>query len=271
MADDIWEARPPVQLLAAVSIVAAVAALDAVALGATMQTGLRSPEVPGALAIALACGQVTIAAIYFSLGNVGFARQGLLLIAAVAYGGALVAAGATIPTGSPKPIRWDAGCGELFILACLMAVPGAMLRLFGVRLVHQSVPLGAASKPWQFSLEGSLALLTAAACFFAALRWITTSKTSGVGVILEWMLLAWIPWMCFALICLPLHPLASFGGLWIVLCVVAAVAFQFGSFLGRPAMGLTAGAQAVVCVVLFFTLRCVGYRLMIVPRDAPIG
>jgi hypothetical protein len=265
MADDIWEARPPVQLIAAVSIVAAVATLNATALGATMQTDVRSPNVPGGLAIALACGQVAVAAIYFSLGNVGFARQGLLLIAAVAYGGALVAAGAT------KPVRWDAGCGELFILACLMAVPGALLRMFGVRLVHESVPLAAASKPWQFSLEGSLALLTAAACFFAALRWITTSKTSGVGVILEWMLLAWIPWMCFALICLPLHPLASFGGLWILLGVVAAISYQFGSFLGRPAMGLTAGAQAVVCAALFFTLRCVGYRLTIVPRDAPAG
>ncbi len=263
--DDIWEARPPVQLIAAVSIVAAVATHDAVALGATLQTGMRSPEVPGALAIALACGQVAVAAIYFSLGNVGFARQGLILIAAVAYGGALVAAGAT------KPIRWDAGCGELFILACLMAVPGALLRLFGVRLVHKSAPLGAASKPWQFSLEGSLALLTAAACFFAALRWITTSKTSGVGVILEWMLLAWIPWMCFALICLPLHPLASFGGLWIVLGVVATVAYFFGSLLNRPAMGLTAGTQAVVCAALFFTLRSVGYRLTVVPRGAPAG
>jgi hypothetical protein len=265
MTDEIWEARPPVQLLAAVSVVAAVATLDAVALGATMQTGMRSPEPPGALAIALACGQVAVAALYFALGNVGFARQGLLLIAAVAYGGALIAAGAT------KPVRWDAGCGELFILACLMAVPGAMLRLFGVRLVHQSVPLATANKPWQFSLEGSLALLTAAACFFAALRWITTSKTSGVGVILEWMLLAWIPWMCFALIALPLHPLASFGGLWLLLGVVAAISSQFGSFLGRPAMGLTVGAQAVVCALLLFALRWSGYRLAIVPRDAPAG
>jgi hypothetical protein len=263
--DEIWEARPPAQLIAAVSITAAVVTLDAVALGATMQTGMRSPEAPGALAIALACGQVAVAATFFTLGNVGFARQGLLLIAAVAYGGALVAAGAT------KPIRWDAGCGELFILACLMAVPGALLRMFGVRLVHNSVSLGTASKPWQFSLEGSLALLTAAACFFAALRWITTSKTSGVGVILEWMLLAWIPWMCFALISLPLHPVASFGGLWVLIGVVAGVAILFGSFLGRPAMGLTAGGQAVVCALLLFALRWSGYRLAIVPRGEPSG
>jgi hypothetical protein len=269
MTDDIWEAKPPVQLIAAVSIVAVIITLDAIALGATMQTGMRSPEPPGALAIALACGQVAIAAMFFTLGNVGFARQGLLLLAAVAYGGALVAAGATIPTGTMKAIRWDAGCGELFILACLLAVPGALLRLFGVRLVHKSVPLGTANKPWQFSLEGSLALLTAVACFFAALRWITTSKTSGVGVILEWMLLAWIPWMCFALICLPLHPIASFGGLWVLIGIVALVAYLFGPFLGRPAMGLTAGAQAIVCALLLFALRWSGYRLAIVPRGAP--
>src|SRR5688572_28906283 len=100
--DEIWEARPPVQLIAAVSLVAAIVSLDAAALGAAMQTGLRTPEAPGALAIALACGQVAAAAIFFTLGNVGFARQGLLLVAAVAYGGALVAAGAKVP------MRWDA-------------------------------------------------------------------------------------------------------------------------------------------------------------------
>ena len=76
MPDDIWEARPPVQLIAAVSIVAAVVTLDAVALGATMQTGLRTPEPPGALAIALACGQVAVAAIFFTLGSVGFRAAG---------------------------------------------------------------------------------------------------------------------------------------------------------------------------------------------------
>lgn len=257
MHDEIWEAHPPVQLIAAMSIVAAVVTLDAVALGATMQTGLRTPEPPGALAIALACGQVAVAAIFFSLGNVGFARQGLILIAAVAYGGALVAAGAT------KPIRWDAGCGELFILACLLALPGATLRLFGVRLVHKSVPVAAGGKPWQFSLEGGLAMMTAAACLFAALRWIMTSQTSGVGVILEWMLLAWIPWMCFALICLPLHPAASFAGLWVLLGIVAAVSFQFGQFLNRPAMGLTAAAEALVCAAILFALRWAGYRLTV--------
>ena len=72
-------------------------------------------------------------------------------------------------------------------------------------------------------------MLTAAACLFAALRWIMTSKTSGVGVILEWMLLAWIPWMCFALVSLPIHPLASAGGLWILIGVITLtfVVIQF--------------------------------------------
>ena len=77
-------------------------------------------------------------------------------------------------------------------------MPGAVLRLFGVRLVHKSAAVSVGNRPWQFSLEGSLALLTAVACFFAAIRWIMTSQASGVGVVLEWMLLAWIPWMCFA-------------------------------------------------------------------------
>jgi hypothetical protein len=252
-----------VQLIAAVSLVAVIVSLDAVALGATMQTGLRTPQPPGALAIALACGQVAVAAIFFTLGSVGFARQGLILIAAVGYGGALLMAGAA------KPIRWDAGCGELFILACLLALPGATLRLFGVRLVHKSVPVAAVAKPWQFSLEGTLALMTAMACLFAAIRWITTSKASGVGVTLEWMLLAWIPWMCFALISVPLHPAASFGGLWILIGVVALISWQMGSFLGRPAMGLTASAEAIVCAALLAALRAIGYRLAIVPRGAP--
>lgn len=258
MNDEIWEARPPVQLIAAVSLVAAIATLDAVALGATMQTGLRTPAAPGALAIALACGQVAVAAIYFTLGSVGFARQGLLLVAAVAYGGALLAA------GSKLPMRWDAACGELFILACLLALPGATLRLFGVRMVHQSSATSERGKPWQFSLEGSLAMLTAAACLFAALRWVMTSKTSGVGVILEWMLLAWIPWMCFALVSLPIHPLASAGGLWILIGVITLVSWQMGTFLGRPAMGLTAAGQALVCAAILVAIRLAGYRVTIV-------
>jgi len=127
------------------------------------------------------------------------------------------------------------------------------------------------SRPWQFSLEGTLAMMTAAACLFAAARWIMTSRASGVGVTLEWMLLAWIPWMCLALVLLPLHPLASLGGLWLVIGLVAAVAYQFGPFLGRPAMGLTAAAQAVICAAILFALRWAGYRLAVVPRAGPAG
>ncbi len=260
MHDDIWEAHPPVQLIAAVSLVAAIVTLDAAALGTVMQTGLRTPEAPGALAIALACGQVAAAAIFFTLGKVGFARQGLLLVAAVAYGGALVAAGAKLP------MRWDAACGELFILACLLALPGAMLRLFGVRIVHKSTAVAEKGRPWQFTLEGSLAIMTAAACLFAALRWIMTSKTSGVGVILEWMMFAWIPWMCFALISLPIHPAASAGCLWVLIGAVMVVSWQAGAFLGRDAMGLTAAGQAVVCAAILLAIRWAGYRVTIVPR-----
>jgi hypothetical protein len=106
-------------------------------------------------------------------------------------------------------------------------------------------------------------MMTAAACLFAAMRWIMTSQTSGVGVILEWMLLAWIPWMCFALICLPLHPAASFAGLWVLLGIVAAVSLAFGQFLNRPAMGLTAAAEALVCAAILFALRWAGYRLTV--------
>jgi hypothetical protein len=201
-----------------------------------------------------------VAAIFFTLGTVGFARQGLLLVAAVAYGGALVAAGAS------KPVRWDAGCGELFILAGLLALPGAMLRLFGVRLVHKSKSVAERGRPWQFTLEGSLAMLTAAACLFAALRWIMTSKASGVGVIAEWMLLAWIPWMCFALVSLPLHPAASAGGLWIVIGIVAAISWQLSEFLSRPAMGLTGAGEALVCAAILLALRLAGYRVAIMPQ-----
>jgi hypothetical protein len=52
---------------------------------------------------------------------------------------------------------------------------------------------------------------------------------------------------------------------------VAVVAYLFGSFLGRPAIGLTGGGQAVVCALLLFALRWSGYRLAIVPRGEPAG
>jgi hypothetical protein len=149
----------------------------------------------------------------------------------------------------------------------LLALPGAMLRLFGVRLVHKSKSMADRGRPWQFTLEGGLALVTATACLFAALRWIMTSKASGVGVVLEWMLLAWIPWMCFALISLPLHPAASAGGLWIVIGIVAAISWQMATFLGRDAMGLTAAGEALVCAAILLAIRLAGYRVAILPRD----
>jgi hypothetical protein len=263
--DDIWEARPPQQLFVAVFLVAGLATLDAFALGHVVTSGQRSPQAAGALGIALACGQVAVATIFLTLGEVGFARKGLLLALAVAYGGGLVSAGAT------KPIRWDAACGELFVLAGLFAVPGAVLRLVGVRLVHRSIHVKLAHKPWQFTLEGSLALLTATACLFAAIRWLTASTTSGVGVIAEWLLLAGLPWICCALVFLPLHPLASLVGLWLVIGAVAGCAMPVASFLNRPAMGLTTSAEVVVCAALLFALRWAGYRVELASRIAAGG
>jgi hypothetical protein len=64
----------------------------------------------------------------------------------------------------------------------------------------------------------------------------------------------------------PLHPAASLGGLWILIGVVALISWGMGSFLGRPAMGLTASAEAIVCAALLAVLRAIGYRLAIVPR-----
>ncbi|MEX2173785.1 MAG: hypothetical protein WD872_05440 [Pirellulaceae bacterium] len=264
--EDIWEARLPQQLMTAVTLVAVVATLDAIALGQAVSAPSRSPQTAGALAIALACGQVAVAAIFFTLGNVGLGRQGLILAAAIAYGGGLVAA------GSKEPIRWDAGCGELFVLAGLLAVPGAILRLFGTRLVHRTVPVGPVGKPWQFSLSGSLALLTAAACFFAAVRALAASKTSGVGVVLlEWALLAWLPWMCFAVVMLPLPPLVSLGGLWLLIGLATALSLQFATWLNRPAMALTVAAECVCCALLLFALRWAGYRLAIASPPAGAG
>ena len=70
--------------------------------------------------------------------------------------------------------------------------------------------------------------------------------------------------LCLVLL---LHPVASFGGLWILLGLIAFVAYLFGQFLGRPAMGLTAGGEAVVCAAIVLALRSTGYRLTVVGRE----
>jgi hypothetical protein len=255
MHDDVWEARPPPQLLLAVSLLAVLVTLDGLALGQLISSGQRSPQVAGALAIALACGQVAVATIFFTLGGVGFARQGLIVLAAIAYGAGLLSAAAT------KPIRWDAACGELFILASLVAIPGVVLRTMGLRLIHRTAAPESGTRPWQFTLEGGLALLTAAACFFAAIRWITASPGSGVGVVLEWLLLVSLPWAAFLLVSLPVHPLASLVGALALIAVVAGLSALVAAFLNRVAMGLTASVELILAAALLATLRGAGYEV----------
>ena len=255
MNDDVWEARPPPQLLLAVALLAILATLDGLTLGQLISSGHRSPQVAGALAIALACGQVAISTIFFTLGHVGFARQGLIMLAAIAYGGGVLAAAAT------KPIRWDAACGELFILAALVAIPGVIARTMGLRLVHHTAVPMSGARPWQFTLQGGLALLTAAACFFAAIRWITSSPGSGVGVVLEWLLLVSLPWAAFLLVSLPVHPLASLLGVLALITIVAGLSALAATFLNRAAMGLTASVELVLAAALLATLRWAGYEV----------
>jgi hypothetical protein len=263
--EDVWEARPPPQLLLAVSLLAGLVTLDGFALGHLVSTGDRTPATVGAVAIGLACGQVAVSTIFFTLGSVGFARKGILVLAAIAYGGGLLSAAATVPTRG-TPLRWDAACGELFILAAIVAVPGAALRLFGLRLIHRSVPLEGQGQPWQFTLEGVLAFMTAVACFSAATRWIMTSKTSGVGILLEWFLLVTLPWICFLLVSPPLHPLASLTGVFVAIGLVTGLSMLVATFLGRPAMGLTACVEIVLCAALFAALRWTGYEIRLAMR-----
>jgi hypothetical protein len=246
-------------LILAVSLVAVLVTLNGFALGHLVSTGQRTPQTVGAAAIGLATAQVAVATIFFMLGSVGFARKGVLLLAAIAYGGALVAAAAN------KPIRWDAGCGELVILAMIVAIPGMALRIVGLRLAHQSTPAEASiGKPWQFTLEGGFVLLTAVACFFAALRWIASSQTSGIGIILEWLLLIGLPWMAVLLVSLPIHPLASLAGTFALIVMVTALSGLVGSFLNRTAMGLTASVELVVAAAMLGALRYAGYEMRLV-------
>ena len=253
---DVWEARPPPQLILAVSLVAVLVTLNGLALGRLVSTGERTPQTVGAVAIGLATAQVAAATIFFMLGSVGFARKAVFLLAAIAYGGALVAAAAN------KPIRWDAGCGELFLLAMIVAIPGVALRIVGMRLVHQSTPAEASTgKPWQFTLEGGFVLLTAVACFFAALRWIASSQASGIGVILEWLLLIGLPWMAVLMVSLPIHPLASLAGTFVLIVLVTALSGLVGNFLNRTALGLTASVELVLAAAMLAALRYTGYEL----------
>ena len=254
-APDVWEARPPPQLILAVSLVAVLVTLNGLALGHLVSTGQRSPQVVGAVAIGLACGQVAAATIFFALGAMGFARKAIFVLGAIAYGGGLLAAGATVP------IRWDAACGELFILATLVAIPGVILRILGMRLSHRTVSIEPHERAWQFSLEGSFALLTVAACLLAALRWIMSSKASGVGVILEWLLLVSLPWVLVVLVSLPVHPLASLLGVIVAVSFVYVLSALVGTFLNRPALGLTAGVEIIVSAAILGSLRWAGYEI----------
>jgi hypothetical protein len=255
-AADVWEAHPPPQLILAVSIVAVLVTLNGFALGRLVSMGERTPQTTGAVAIGLATAQVAVATIFMTLGVVGFARKAVFVLTAIAYGGALVAAAAN------KPVDWAAGCGELVILAAIIAIPCTALRVAGLRLVHQRTPLDTSSdKPWQFTLEGSLVLITAFALLFAALRWIATSRTSGIGIILEWILLVGLPWMAVLLVSLPIHPLASLAGTFALIGLVTALAAIVGTFLNRPALGLTASVELVLAALLFAALRIGGYGL----------
>ncbi|MCI0358770.1 MAG: hypothetical protein L0211_09835 [Planctomycetaceae bacterium] len=260
-ATDVWEARPPPQLILAVSLAAVLVTLNGFALGHLVSTGQRTPQTVGAAAIGLACAQVAVATIFFTLGAIGFARKAIFVLAAIAYGGGLVAAAAT------KPIRWDASCGELFILATIVAVPGVAMRLAGLRLIHRSVPLETEGKPWQFSLEGAFVLLTAVACFLAGLRWIASSQASGVGVILEWMLLVSLPWIAVLMVSLPIHPLASLAGVFATILMVSVVAGLFGAFLNRPALGLTASVELILAAAMLAAMRAAGYEIRLARPD----
>ena len=255
-ATDIWEAHPPPQLILAVSLVAVLVTLNGFALGRLASAGERTPQTTGAVAIGLATAQVAVATILLALGGAGFARKSVFLMAAIAYGGALVAAAAN------KPIDWAAGCGELVILAAIVAVPAGALRFAGLRLATSSAPLeSAAAKPWQFTLEGGFVLVTAVACLLAALRWIASSRDSGIGVVLEWLLLVGLPWMAVLVVLLPLHPLASLAGVFVTVGLVTAIAGLFGAFLNRPAMGLTASVELMLVAALLAALRAGGYQL----------
>jgi len=260
-APDVWEARPPPQLILAVSLVALLVTLNGFALGHLVSSGQRSPQIVGGVAIGLATAQVAVATIFFTLGAVGFARKAVFVLAAIAYGGGLLAAAAT------KPIRWDAACGELFIFATIVAVPGVILRILGLRLAHRSVTPEPPGKMWQFSLEGSFALLTAAACFFAALRWIASSKASGIGVILEWLLLVSLPWIAVLVVSLPIHPLASLAGVFVTIGVVTGLSALVATFLNRTALGLTASVEIILCAALLASLRWAGYEIRLVRRE----
>ena len=250
---DVWEAHPPKQLLIALVLVAALVTLNGAAMGPIYTGQARSPQVAGAMAIGLACGEVAAAAVFLTLSTVGLARMALLLSAAVAYGGFLLSFGAT------KPIRWDAGWGELFVLASLVAFPGAVLRLAGIRLVHASQPVQSVGKPWQFSLEGMLAIVTACACVFAALRWMGTSGTSGIGVLAEWLLLAISPWLVALCVFLPRQGILALAGIWVVAALTSCAGFSVAGWFHRPAMGLTTATAVVVCGTILLVLRLAGY------------
>jgi hypothetical protein len=260
-APDVWEARPPPQLILAVSLAAVLVTLNGFALGHLVSTGQRTPQAVGAIAMGLACAQVSVATIFFTFGAVPFARKAIFVLAAIAYGGGLVAAGAT------KPIRWDAACGELVILATIVAVPGVAMRLAGLRLIHRSASLEAEGKPWQFSLEGGFVLLTAIACFLAGLRWIASSQASGIGVILEWMLLVSLPWIAVLMVSLPIHPLASLAGVFITIGLVTALAGLVGTFLNRPALGLTASVELILAAAILGAMRVAGYEIRLARRE----
>jgi hypothetical protein len=235
--------------------VAVLVTLNGFALGRLASNGERTPQTTGAVAIGLATAQVAVATTFLGLGGAGFARKSVFLMAAVAYGGALVAAAAN------KPIDWAAGCGELVILAAIVAVPAGVLRFTGLRLATPSSIESTGGKPWQFTLEGGFVLVTAVACLLAALRWIASSGASGIGVILEWLLLVGLPWMAVLVVMLPLHPLASLAGVFVTVGLVTAIAGLFGTFLNRPAMGLTATVELMLVAALLAALRAGGYQL----------
>ena len=253
---DVWEAKLPQQWLILFSLAAAMLLIDTLAYGQLAVSGERVPRTPGVLAVSLACSQVAIAAVFMTLGNVGVGRQGLILGAVIAYSGLLVSAGGTIP------VRWDAACGELVVLASIVAMPGALARLIGVRLVHRTdinVPRG---RRWQFSLVGFLGLTTYAAGFFAALRWMTTSEGSAIGIILEWLAFSLLPWICVALIWLPIPPLLAAGTVWLVSVFAASACMIVASFLGRPSMPLSVAVEGLACGMMLLTLRLAGYELI---------
>jgi hypothetical protein len=237
----------------AVVLVAVLVTVNGAAMGPIYKGQARSPQAAGAMAIGLACGEVAAVAVFLTLSTVGLARMALLLFGAVAYGGFLLAFGAS------RPVRWDAGWGELFVLAALVGMPGAILRLAGIRLVHSSQKVEMVGKPWQFSLEGMLAIVTACACFFAALRWMATSGTSGIGVLAEWVVLAASPWLVALCVFLPRYALLAVIGIWVVAGLSSCAGISLAAWLNRPAMGLTSATAVVVCGAILLTLRLAGY------------